>query len=239
MNERFVWVVINVTLKRRWIEREMGSSSQSSSACHGFSVVMFLFSRYFVKVSWGWTLFLLVPFVVLSNSLNRPPMFVLRRLVALAVATAVWYVCVETFEMIEEATGSCYETITKEIIHGELTSKGLCRKNGFVWDGYDISGHSFILSYSALVISEEMASMVEDAPGLRKTLLNGLYVAMSIIVYLWLFMFASTSVYFHSTMDKVVGTGCGLLGWYLTYGVWYRKPISPGLPLKRQVKHHA
>lgn len=166
-------------------------------------------------------------------------MVMLRRLFALVVATLVWYVCVNTFEMIEEATGSCYETITKEVIRGDLTSKGLCRKSGFVWDGYDISGHSFILSYSALVISEEMASMVEDAPGFRKPLLNGLYVAMSVIVYLWLFMFASTSVYFHSTMDKVVGTGCGLLGWYLTYRVWYRKRLSPGLPTKRQVKHHA
>ncbi|XP_076131778.1 acyl-coenzyme A diphosphatase FITM2 [Alosa pseudoharengus] len=204
-----------------------------------FSDTKNVLNLYFVKVSLGWTLFLLVPFVILSSSLKSPSVFVLRRLCALVVATAVWYICVNTFDLIEEATGSCYETSTKEVIHGELTSKGICRKKGFVWDGYDISGHSFILSYSALVISEEMASMVEDAPGFRKPLLNGLYLSMSIIVYLWLFMFASTSVYFHSPMDKCVGTGCGLLGWYLTYRVWYRNPLSPGLPSKRQVKHHA
>lgn len=204
------------------------------------SVLSFLlFCRYFVKVSWGWTLFLLVPFVVLSNSLNRPPKFVLRRLCSLLVATAVWYVCVNTFELIEEATGTCYETSTKEVIHGELTGKGVCRKNGFVWDGCDISGHSFILSYSALVISEEMAAMVADVRGFRKPLLNVLYLSMSVIVYLWLFMFISTSVYFHSPLDKFIGTACGLLAWYLTYRVWYRKRLSPGLPPQRQIKLHA
>ncbi|KAL2103688.1 hypothetical protein ACEWY4_000556 [Coilia grayii] len=204
-----------------------------------FSNTKNVLNLYFVKLSWGWTLFLLVPFLVLSNSLNRPPVFVLRRLCALVVATGVWYVCVNTFELIEEATGACYETNTKEVIRGDLASKGVCRKNGFIWDGCDISGHSFILSYSALVISEEMAAMVEDAHGFRKPLLNGLYMAMSVIVYLWLFMFVSTSVYFHSPLDKVVGTGCGLLAWYFTYQVWYRKPLSPGLPPQRHIKHHA
>ncbi|XP_063065186.1 acyl-coenzyme A diphosphatase FITM2 [Engraulis encrasicolus] len=201
-----------------------------------FSNTRNVLNLYFVKISWGWTLFLLVPFMVLSSKNSAG--YLLPRLCALAVATAVWYVCVNTFEAIEEATGECYDASTKEL-RGELTSKGVCRRGGFVWNGFDISGHSFILSYSALVITEEMAASLDGVRGYKKTVLQGLYVTMSVIVYLWLFMFLSTSVYFHSLLDKVIGTSCGLMAWYLTYQVWYKMPLSPGLPNPNtKHKHH-
>ncbi|XP_068453271.1 acyl-coenzyme A diphosphatase FITM2 isoform X2 [Clinocottus analis] len=115
---------------------------------------------YFVKVSWGWTLLLLTPFLLLSNSsFNRSVSFLSRRLLSLAVATTIWYVCTKTFFYIEDATGSCFETDGGEMVKTELTTKVSCRQAGFHWNGYDISGHSFILAYSALFIIEETAPM--------------------------------------------------------------------------------
>lgn len=197
--------------------------------------------RYFVKVSWGWTLLLLTPFVLLSNcSFSRSVTFLSRRLLSLLVATAVWYVFTETFFYIEDLTGSCFETGSMGVLKNEFASKATCRRAGFHWHGYDISGHSFILSYSALFIIEETGPMASlktaSLSALPRMALNLLYVALNLIVIIWVWMFACTSVYFHDLSHKLLGTLCGLLGWYLTYRVWYLKPLSPGLPPQRHPK---
>nr|XP_057907701.1 acyl-coenzyme A diphosphatase FITM2 [Doryrhamphus excisus] len=196
---------------------------------------------YFVKVSWGWTLLLLTPFLLLSNTaFSRNAVFLARRLLSLAVATTVWYVCTETFFYIEDVTGSCFKTDSMDIVSQEFTTKATCRRAGFHWHGYDISGHSFILTYSALFIVEETAPMASLRTGSLSTLprivLNLLYVSLNLIVIIWLWMFICTSVYFHDLSHKVLGTVCGLLAWYLTYRLWYLHPLSPGLPPQRYMK---
>lgn len=203
-----------------------------------FSSSKNVLNLYFVKLSWGWTLLLLTPFILLSNSsFDRSVLFLGRRMLSLAVATAVWYVCTETFFYIEEVTGSCFETDVRNVSVKELTSKASCRRKGFHWYGHDISGHCFILAYSTLFIVEETAAITSlktaNISPLPKMVLNLLYVALNMIVVIWVWMFACTSVYFHETIHKLLGTLCGLLGWYLTYRVWYLKPWSPGLPPQR------
>lgn len=71
---------------------------------------------------------------------------------------------------------------------------------------------------------------------LSRTTLGLLYVALNLVTVLWVWMFVCTSVYFHHLYHKLLGTLCGLLGWYLTYRLWYLKPLSPGLPPQRQAK---
>lgn len=195
-----------------------------------------------MKVSWGWTLLLLTPFLLLANSsINRTPSFLCRRLLAVAVATAVWYVFTETFFYIEDITGSCFDSESVDVVNEEFTSKVSCRRAGFHWHGQDISGHSFILAYSSLFIMEEIAPMAYLRPDnlstLPRVVVNLLYVALNAIVIVWIWMFACTSVYFHDAVHKLIGTSCGILSWYLTYRVWYLKPLSPRLP--PQPKQHA
>ncbi|CAG03837.1 unnamed protein product, partial [Tetraodon nigroviridis] len=190
---------------------------------------------YFIKLSWGWTLLLLTPFILLANSLfSRKVSFLARRVLSLVVATAIWYVCTETFVYIENVTGSCYETDTTDAIKKEFTLKVSCRQAGFHWHGYDISGHAFILAYSSLLIMEEIAPMgslkMVSYSALPRMVLNLLYIALNLILIIWVWMFACTAVYFHDLSHKLVGTVCGLLAWFLTYGVWYLNPLSPGLP---------
>ncbi|XP_024914912.1 acyl-coenzyme A diphosphatase FITM2 isoform X2 [Cynoglossus semilaevis] len=195
--------------------------------------------RYFVKLSWGWTLLLLTPFLLLSNSCFSRT-FLCRRLLSLVVATAIWYVFTETFFYIEDISGVCFEPSSADITKTEFTSKVTCRRAGFHWDGYDISGHSFILCYSALFIMEETAPMASmkttSLSALPRMVLNLLYVALNLIIIMWVWMFTCTSVYFHDQTQKWLGTMCGLLPWYLTYRVWYLNPLSPGLPPQRHLK---
>lgn len=127
-----------------------------------------------------------------------------------------------------------------QVIRGDITTKAACKKDNFLWDGFDISGHSFILSYSALVIVEEMVAMLHIPDSHRNPFLDGLYIALNVIVAIWLWMFACTSVYFHDFIDKLLGTSVGILGWYVTYVVWYPKCPLPGLPPQpNEQKQHA
>ncbi|KAK5864017.1 hypothetical protein PBY51_000994 [Eleginops maclovinus] len=235
IRQNFHWIFLLISVVGSILkELELVPQTYFSSTRNALNV-------YFVKVSWGWTLLLLTPFLLLSNSsFNLTVPSQCRRLLSLAVATAVWYIFTETFFYIEDATGSCYETDTVDFVNKEFMSKASCRRAGFRWDGYDISGHSFILAYSALFIVEETAPMASlrtaKLSALNRMVLNLLYVALNLIVIVWVWMFACTSVYFHDPSHKLLGTICGLIGWYLTYRVWYLKPLSPGLPPHRQRK---
>lgn len=200
-----------------------------------FSSSRNILNLYFVKVSWGWTLLLLTPFVLLSNSsFSRDVSFLARRLLSLAIATAIWYVFTETFFYIEDVTGACFRTPAMDELEVEFTNKATCRRAGFHWFGYDISGHSFILTYSALFIMEETVPMAYLKPSslsaFPRLVLSLLYVGLNGLMLLWAWMFLCTSVYFHSPLDKLLGTVCGLLGWYGTYRLWYLRRLSPGLP---------
>ncbi|XP_053174435.1 acyl-coenzyme A diphosphatase FITM2 [Scomber japonicus] len=234
VRQNFPWIFLLISVSGSVLKHlELIPPSYFSSSRNALNV-------YFVKLSWGWTLLLLTPFLLLSNSsFNRSVSFLGRRLLSLVVATAVWYVCTETFFYIEDITGSCFTLDTSELVEG-FANKATCRRAGHHWDGYDISGHSFILAYSALFIMEETAPMASlktaSLSSLPRMVLNILYVALNLIVIIWVWMFACTSVYFHDMSHKLLGTICALSGWYLTYRVWYPSPLSPGLPPLRQPK---
>lgn len=108
-----------------------------------------IFNQYFVKIGWGWTLLLTIPFVLLTSFTyccgNRK--MVLAHLSRLGVATAVWFAFTKMFSLIEVNIGKCSKA--------SLKTKTVCISEGFFWHSLDISGHAFILMWSALVIIEE------------------------------------------------------------------------------------
>ncbi|KAM9752646.1 acyl-coenzyme A diphosphatase FITM2 [Menidia menidia] len=233
--KKFPWIFLLITVVGSILkELELVPQTYFSSSKNVLNV-------YFVKVSWGWTLLLLTPFLLLSNStIRRSYSFLGSRLLSLVVATFIWYVCTASFFYIEDVTGACFEDDALSIIKKDLTSKATCRQAGYRWQGYDISGHSFILSYSALLIMEETAPMAflktANLSALNKMVLNLLYMALNLIMIMWVWMFVCTSVYFHDPSHKLLGTTCGVLSWYITYRFWYLKSWSPGLPPQHQPK---
>ena len=198
------------------------------------------FNVYFVKLGWGWTLGLLIPFISLTSYVYTSfnPTAMLKHLSRMAVGTFGWYFWVNLFVYIEELTGQCEGEET-------LYSKESCHFQGFHWDGFDISGHTFLLTYSALVISEEIqvkrwwsaeqrntrgTTWFDRRHALISPLVKLLFICISLLLILWEFMLVCTTVYFHTVGQKVLGALAALCTWYVTYRVWYEKELSPGQP---------
>ncbi|XP_045515460.1 acyl-coenzyme A diphosphatase FITM2 [Pieris brassicae] len=109
-----------------------------------------IFNQYFVKIGWFWTLFLSVPYVVLTSytiCCGKRKVIVTSHLSRLLIATISWYMWTTVFNIIETKYGRCNSN--------KFDSKVTCLKNGHFWNGFDISGHCFILIYSSLVLIEE------------------------------------------------------------------------------------
>ncbi|XP_030144499.4 acyl-coenzyme A diphosphatase FITM2 [Taeniopygia guttata] len=199
---------------------------------------------YFVKVAWAWTLWLLLPFITLTSYqlarskllYGRPKsaLLALRRLGALLVGTAVWYLCTELFILVENLTGECSLQAKPGQPARLYASKRECHQDSGVWNGFDISGHCFLLSYCAMMILEELAVLealaLEHSSKLR-AVINVLLVSLCSLTVIWVFMFLCTALYFHDFSQKLLGVLIGLSAWYGTYRFWYLKPFSPGLPL--------
>ena len=198
-----------------------------------------VFNVHFVKLGWGWTLGLLIPFISLTSSVYTSfnPTAMLKHLSRMAVGTFGWYFWVNLFVYIEELTGVCEGEET-------LSSKETCHFQGFHWDGFDISGHTFLLTYSALVISEEIqakkrwsterntrgTTWFDRRHALLSPLVELLFIFISLLLVLWEFMLVCTAVYFHTVHQKVLGALVALFTWYVSYKVWYENELSPGRP---------
>lgn len=115
-----------------------------------------VFNVYFVKIAWGWTLIMSVPFVVLTSSTyccGRRDR-ILKHLIRLAIATMSWYFWVHLFAYIESTVGRC------NVRSEKFQTKSVCLEKGLFWQGFDISGHTFILIYSSLVLIEEARAII-------------------------------------------------------------------------------
>uniref|UniRef100_A0A1A9VYK8 Uncharacterized protein n=1 Tax=Glossina austeni TaxID=7395 RepID=A0A1A9VYK8_GLOAU len=115
-----------------------------------------LFNVYFVKVGWGWTLLFTVPFLTMTSyTLCCGDLKKLLRHHAprIAIATFFWFFWTKLFNMIETTYGRC-------TIKG-FNSKSQCLKAGHLWNGFDISGHAFILIHSSLVLIEEARPIIK------------------------------------------------------------------------------
>lgn len=203
-----------------------------------------LLNVYFVKVAWAWTFWLLLPFIGVTTYFFAKSKFLygptksiltaLRRLSALLVGTAIWYVCTGLFMYIENLTGMCSTSGKHNEPHRLYATKQECHQNNGIWNGFDISGHCFLLSYCALMIVEEMAvleGLSIDQNSKLRVVVNSLFVSLCFLTMIWVFMFVCTAIYFHDFSQKLLGALIGLSAWYVTYRVWYLKPFSPGLPL--------
>lgn len=111
---------------------------------------------YFVKLAWAWNLLVLIPFASLSGlviccgnirSVGK------EHLPRLLIATFFWWFWVNLFSIVENNYGKCSGKGAGNM--SKYLFKQDCLKDGFFWNGFDISGHSFILTYGSLVLIEE------------------------------------------------------------------------------------
>jgi hypothetical protein len=196
---------------------------------------------YFVKLGWAWTITLLLPFVVIIGRTieNRGRWAQPADLARVLVATCVWFISTSLFVHIETVTGSCSSTTYR--------SRPACVRAGHRWHGFDISGHTFILLYSSLMIIEETKSMVgfeslgyllDSRAQLRSRVhrkadvhrdlymkylvpVRLLFVALTLLTLLWDVMLVQTIFFYHSFLQKVLAYIWAVFVWYLTYKCLY------------------
>jgi Inositol phospholipid synthesis and fat-storage-inducing TM len=114
-----------------------------------------LFNVYFVKLGWAWTLLFTTPFVFMTSitlCCGDRQKFLRFHLPRIVIATVFWFVWTKFFNYIEFSFGRCS--------YRGFDSKPSCLKAGHLWNGFDISGHAFILIHSSLVMIEEARAII-------------------------------------------------------------------------------
>ena len=113
-------------------------------------------NRNFAKLGWGWTLICIVPISLITSSLytRLRVMATIRHFSRIAIGHAIFYcitILIVTNKTLSESLGQCSSSQYENFID--------CHSNGAKWIEFDISGHTFLLAYCILVITEECRSV--------------------------------------------------------------------------------
>ncbi|XP_054624358.1 fat storage-inducing transmembrane protein 1 [Dunckerocampus dactyliophorus] len=205
--------------------------------------------RMFLRSGWGWTCILVGSFVfLLSFSTRRSLSLSCRHLSRLGVAGGLWLVFCKLLDLLENATGSCYEPLVGSpeinnsqplLVLREGESKAECLHAGMLWRGYEVSEDVFLLCLCCLLLAEETAVFgpylslggFSDAP------LRILFLFCVLLLGLWLFLLLCLLAYFPQFPTQLLGGALGCLSWRGLYQGWYRHgpswycPGRPGLGL--------
>lgn len=191
-----------------------------------FSNTRNFFNVYFVKNGWGWTMVLLFAYIstLLIKQKIMQSITIYKHLSRLLVTTIIWYSFTTSFDVIENWTGTC-------LGNNLLYTKTQCRNSDMIWDGFDISGHVFLLTFCIMIINEELscADVVvsscngesSDHVSQRKDernilgimikeeffdqLIEFLSLLLILLMILWEVMLLFTCLYFHSLSQKLLG----------------------------------
>lgn len=207
-----------------------------------------IFNTYGTKFGWGWTLLLACPFIFLTSYLHhRSVSKAVKDLSRMAIATFFWGFITASFVKFEQITGNC---------HGNEkgASRNDCSDLGGKWiPGFDISGHTFILIYSILVIAEEASAFrnwpsgparsVQHIPNRQEyenyqkitKVIQTFFIALAILTFVWDFQLLVTILYYHSVGHKITAGLIAFGTWLFTYRLWYPM-VFPFSPIRRNAK---
>lgn len=133
---------------------------------------------------------------------------VFTAILRLIMSTTIWYISVNLFQYIDGTTG------------------------------FDISGHTFLLMFSNLIIFSEL-KLVEKELGTKE---GGnkqdnnisesqhyltIKKALLILTILWDFMLIQTALYYHTLIQKVLAASWAVGSWYVLHIFFYHKPQTP------------
>ena len=174
-------------------------------------------NQIFVKFGWGWTVT-----VTLTNALVLQVVsgriqwkWLLGLFVQLLMSTAVWWILTSLFEVIEGLTVSCSNPNITDVVE--------CRQHNFTWEGFDISGHTFLLMFSILVLVQELPDVSEypsvDCHFWRVSLISLTSFFICALIALWIVMLLVTSLYYHVFWHKIVGALFAWSGWLFVYSL--------------------
>ena len=206
-------------------------------------------NQYFVKVSWGWTLITLGPYMLTTAFVygcHQWKKACAKAVFRLVIATCIWYFFTNiVFHYIYDITGVCISKTN--VPNFNISTMADCKqlKPRHYWDGFDISGHCFLLSLIILVQASELQlqkhwdqipsasnnlltvgtksiSSVKSKFAITRLLVDILFVINCCLGILWHIMLIVTCIYFHTFLSKALGASAAILSWMLTYNnSWY------------------
>ena len=245
-----------------------------------------ILNQYFVKIGWFWTFILTTPFIMMTSAVmsafvkkedairrhssgmsgddsankNEESSHVTTLKTILShllskdvrrmyVNTAVWYLTIYGFVSIERSYGSCTGSSKSSAFES-------CVRSGGKWNGFDISGHTFLLMFSILIMLEEMSVMIGWEPfgdylnsqnqHYNKVLQIGSmrqfivfdklavairinFVLMTLLTLLWHFMLIQTVLFYHTMIQKAIAGIWAAATWFLLYQGIYRIDVITSL----------
>lgn len=102
--------------------------------------------------------------------------------------------------------------------------------------GFDISGHTFLLIFSNLMISSEIRlsdeSMSEeskenrDSDTLDSSHRSTMKLSLQILSVLWDFMLLQTALYYHTILQKLIAVIWAIGSWYILHILFYDKSLE-------------
>lgn len=209
--------------------------------------------RKFLRSTWGWTCIFTASFILLlSISACRSLSLLLRHLSRIGVAGLLWWGCQRLLNLLDDATGTCYEPMTPPqdiqdaassvqpllLLHEDQT-KASCLKAHMVWRGYEVSQDVLIVCLCCLLLVEEMSVFglylaqtkpLQRSPG---TPLRFIFLLCVALLAVWMFLLLCLLAHFPKFPSQQLGGALGYLGWRGLYQGWYRLKTSwgcPGLP---------
>lgn len=156
----------------------------------------------------------------------------------------MWLGFCKLLDLLENATGSCYEPLLSgpEVTNGqpmlvlrEGESKSECLKAGMLWRGYEVSEDVFLLCLCCLLLAEETAVFGPylSLGGISGAPLRILFLFCVLLLWLWIFLLLCLLAYFPQFPTQLLGGALGCLSWRGLYQGWYRLGPSwycPGRP---------
>ena len=164
------------------------------------------FNQYLAKYAWGWTVAVILPLLFSRTTFKS----IGKGLAILALSTAYFVLSVKVINLVHHHTGTC----SLEIDDLVMTVNG-CKNAGGTWNGFDISGHCFLLVHSSLYIINEL-SIVGDRTGSNKVLIVASKAA-NVLLGIWWVMLIFTCFYFHDVPEALLGLWIGVAFWAIMF----------------------
>lgn len=165
----------------------------------------------------------------------------------LLVVALLWWGFRRLLNLLEDATGTCYEPMPQEgdasatppllLLHEDET-KASCIRARMQWRGYEVSQDVFILCLCSLLILEEISVFWDQVSSpLQKTPpgapLRIIFLLCALLLGIWMFLLLCLLAYFPQFPAQQLGGALGYLTWRALYQGWYRlrgRWFSPGMP---------
>ncbi|PVU87160.1 hypothetical protein BB559_006219 [Furculomyces boomerangus] len=198
-------------------------------------------NKYLAKFAWGWTSILMwlssiIVLAGLSGLIGGGGVSRKRRNVAVRLITGYimatlywtflvnWFFGPSVFDRIYTKTGGVCMVYTggdmeSYVVNESILTFSGCRGVKGTWqNGFDVSGHSFLLSHSAFFLFEFVIGYYLTFSTTRRSILYDI-VAFVTAVFLgiWAIMLFFTSWKFHSYSEILSGFAFALIYWFVFY----------------------